>query len=261
MIDNNSPLHPMFTRLTDQVQLSTWLVKYFFSEKKAHNKWWSADVNVKNVLAYISQQNSNFPLSPKDVCDDWFLKKTLSNTDLTDFDYEIEAPKTTKPKKASVYNTGVTSLKNIGNELHGVTAMMALKIETSATNKLQSLAGTTNYYAGLAGCVGRITAAEDVVANEYGKLLSTVSTSAEFLSLIKKLYHITRLEMMDISTPGEIAMIDHLIKQDSLSVEQYLKGDIIKDNNRMKSFQTMLSRYIYPGKRRGRPIKQFGSNI
>lgn len=255
MINETADLHPMFAKLTDQAQLSTWLVRYFFSERKSHNKWWSADVNESNVLAYISRPNSNFPLSPKDVCDDWFLKKSLSNTDLTDFDYEVEVAKPKKAKKTSVYNTGVSSLKNIGHELHGVTAMMALKIETSATNKLQSLAGTSSYQEGLSACVDRIIEGENTVASEYARLLSTVKTSKAFLSLIKKNYQITPLEMKDIETQGEIDMIDLLLKQDATSIAQYLKGDIAKDNNRMKSYQTMLSRYMYPGKRRGRPLK------
>lgn len=254
MIIETTDLHPMFSRLTDQAQLSAWLVRYFFSEKKAHNKWWSADVNESNVLAYVSKANSNFPLSPKDVCDDWFLKKSLSNADLTDFDYEAEL-KPKKVKKDAVYNTGVASLKNIGHELHGVTAMMALKIETSATGKLQSLAGTSSYQEGLSACVDRIIEGENSVAGEYARLLSSVKTSKAFLALIKKNYQITPLEMKDIETQGEVEMIDLLLKQDAESIAQYLKGDIAKDNNRMKSYQTMLSRYLYPGKRRGRPLK------
>jgi len=253
-------LHPMFARLTDQAQLSTWLMRYFFSEKKKQNKWWRADINVENVLTYLSQENSNFPLSPKDVCDDWFLKKTLSNTDLTDFDYEIEVSKGKKAKKQAVYNTGVASLKNVGHELHGITAMMALKIETSGTSKLQTLAGTTNYYDGLSSCMGRIIRAQDIVAEQYATLLSTIKTVPEFLAAIKKQYQITAFEMLDIATLPETDMIELLMKQDSLSVAQYLKGDIIKDNNRMKSYQTMLSRYLYPNKRRGRPIKKAEAN-
>lgn len=255
IINDTTDLHPMFVRLTDQAQLSTWLVRYFFSEKKAHNKWWSADVNESNVLSYISRPNSNFPLSPKDVCDDWFLKKTLSNTDLTDFDYEIEVAKPNKIKKTAVYNTGVASLKNIGHELHGVTAMMALKIERSATNKLQSLAGTTNYHEGLTSCVDRIIEGEKAVANAYASLLITAKSSKAFLVLIKKNYQITPLEMKDIETASEIEMIDYLLKQDTQSISQYLRGDILKNNNRMKSYQTMLSRYLYPMKKRGRPLK------
>lgn len=253
MINSDTELHPMLARLTDQAQLSTWLVRYFFSERKSHNKWWSAEVNEGNVLAYISQPNSNFPLSPKDVCDDWFLKKTLSNTDLTDFDYEIETDKPKKIKKEAIYNTGVASLKNIGHELHGITAMMALKLERSATDKLQSLAGTANYQEGLSACTDKIVAGERAIANEYAKLLLSVKTSKAFLLLIKKNYQITGLEMKDIETKGEIDMIDLLLKQDAQSISQYLRGDIMKSHNRMKSYQTMLSRYLYPGKQRGRP--------
>ena len=253
-------LHPMFARLTDQAQLSTWLVRYFFSEKKSHNKWWSADVNVENVLAYLSQANSNFPLSPKDVCDDWFLKKTLSNTDLTDFDYEIETVKGGKVKKTAVYNTGVSSLKDIGKELHGVTAMMALKVESAGTAKLQALAGTTSYHDGLSTCVDRINQTQKVVADEYATLLSKTKTVTAFLAAIKKQYQITPLEMLDVSSQRELDMIALLLKQDAISVSQYLRGDILKDNNRMKSYQTMLSRYMYPNKRRGRPAKKTEQN-
>jgi hypothetical protein len=255
-----SDIHPMLARLNDQAQLSTWLVRYFFSEKKSHNKWWSASVNESNVLLYISQANSNFPLSPKDVCDDWFLKKSLSNTDLTDFDFEVEEPKAKKAKKEAIYNTGVASLKDIGHELHGITAMMALKLETSGTTKLQTLAGTNGYYEGLAASMDLIIKAENEVASDYAKLIGQSKTVDSFLTTIKKQYQITPLEMLDISTPGEKDMIAHLLKQDAQSIAQYLKGDILKEQNRMKSYQTMLSRHLYPAKRRGRPKKQVELN-
>ena len=255
MNDTVDNFHPMIARVSDKQQLSAWLVRYFFSEKKKHNTWWSADINEGNVLAYVSRPDSNFPLSPKDICDDWFLKKSLSNTDMTDFDYEIEQPKAKKVKKEAVYNTGLHSLKDIGKQLHGVTAMMAFKIETVATGKLQTLAGTTDYLTGLSSSVDLISEAEDYMSKEYARLLSTVKTKEAFLALIKKNYQITNFEMLDLSSPRELDMLDYLLKQDSTSVAQYLRGDILKNDNRMKSFQTLLSRYLYPGNRRGRPRK------
>ena len=61
--------------------------------------------------------------------------------------------------------------------------------------------------------------------------------------------------MGDIKTNGEIKMIQFLMSQDATDIADYLRGDILKQDNRMKSFQTMISKHLYPSKKRGRPKK------
>lgn len=61
--------------------------------------------------------------------------------------------------------------------------------------------------------------------------------------------------MQDIKTNRELKMIKFLMDQDATEISEYLRGDILKQNNRMKSFQTMVSKHLYPSKKRGRPKK------
>ena len=248
---NPENVNPLFTRLRDRVKLSEWLMRYYFNDNRKDSAWYSADVNEDNVLAYISDPRSGFPLSPSDVCDDWAIKKSLKG-DFAQIDFDAVA-KPVKGKKEAIYNTGDVSLKDIGQELHGITAMMALKLETSGTAKMQLMTGKNRD--GMEAAMERISEAHRVVGDAYATLLLSCNSVNAFLEAIKKAYQITPLEMQDIKTNRELKMIKFLMDQDATEISEYLRGDILKQNNRMKSFQTMVSKHLYPSKKRGRPKK------
>ena len=248
---NPENVNPLFTRLRDRVKLSEWLMRYYFNDNRKDSAWYSADVNEDNVLAYISDPRSGFPLSPSDVCDDWAIKKSLKG-DFAQIDFDAVA-KPVKGKKEAIYNTGDVSLKDIGQELHGITAMMALKLETSGTAKMQLMTGKNRD--GMEAAMERISEAHRVVGDAYATLLLSCNSVNAFLEAIKKAYQITPLEMEDIKTNRELKMIKFLMDQDATEISEYLRGDILKQNNRMKSFQTMISKHLYPSKKRGRPKK------
>jgi hypothetical protein len=248
---NPENVNPLFTRLRDRVKLSEWLMRYYFNDNRKDSAWYSADVNEDNVLAYISDPRSGFPLSPSDVCDDWAIKKSLKG-DFAQIDFDAVA-KPAKGKKEAIYNTGDVSLKDIGQELHGITAMMALKLETSGTAKMQLMTGKNRD--GMEAAMERISEAHRVVGDAYATLLLSCNSVNAFLEAIKKAYQITPLEMEDIKTNRELKMIKFLMDQDATEISEYLRGDILKQNNRMKSFQTMVSKHLYPSKKRGRPKK------
>jgi len=248
---NPENVNPLFARLRDRAKLSEWIMKYYFNSNRKDAAWYNPRVNVDNVLAYISDTRSGFPLSPTDVCDDWAIKKSLKGDfDQIDFDAAV---KPVKGKKEAIYNTGDVSLKSIGNELHGITAMMALKLETSGTAKMQLMTGKNRD--GMEAAMERIDQAHREVADAYATLLLSCSSVNAFLEAIKKAYQITPLEMEDIKTNRELKMIKFLMDQDAGDIADYLRGDIIKQDNRMKSFQTMISKHLYPSKKRGRPKK------
>lgn len=249
---NPENVNPLFARLRDRAKLSEWLVSYYFSAEKRDRAWYNPGVNAENVLAYISDPRSSFPLSPADVCDDWAIKKSLKS-DFAAIDFDAVATKPVKGKKEAIYNTGDVSLKNIGNELHGITAMMALKLETSGTAKMQLMTGKNRD--GMEAAMERISQAHREVADAYATLLLSCNSVNAFLDAIKKAYQITPLEMEDIKTNRELKMIQFLMSQDATDIADYLRGDILKQDNRMKSFQTMISKHLYPSKKRGRPKK------
>lgn len=248
---NPENVNPLFTRLRDQAKLAEWLMRYYFNDNRKDAAWYSSRVNAGNVLAYISDPRSGFPLSPSDVCDDWAIKKSLKGDFAAiDFDAVAKAP---KGKKEAIYNTGDVSLKDIGQELHGITAMMALKLETSGTAKMQLMTGRNRD--GMDAAMERISEAHKTVSEAYAALLLSCNSVNTFLDAIKKAYQITPLEMQDIKTNRELKMIQFLMKQDATEIAEYLRGDILKQDNRMKSFQTMVSKHLYPSKKRGRPKK------
>jgi len=249
---NPENVSPLFARLRDRAKLSEWLVSYYFSPAKRDRVWFNSGVDVNNVLAYISYPRSGFPLSPSDVCDDWNIKKSLKG-DFAAIDFDAVGAKPVKGKKEAIYNTGDISLKDIGQELHGITAMMALKLETSGTAKMQLMTGRNRD--GMEAAMERINEAHKTVAADFTALLKASGNTSKFLDAIKKAYQITPLEMEDIKTNRELKMITFLMGQDDIDIIDYLRGDILKQDNRMKSFQTMISKHLYPSKKRGRPKK------
>jgi hypothetical protein len=249
---NPDNVNPLLARLRDRAKLSEWLMRYYFNDNRTDAIWYRSDVNEDNVLAYVSDPRSNFPLSPADICDDWNIKKSLKS-DFAAIDFDAVAAKPVKGKKEAIYNTGDVSLKDIGQELHGITAMMALKLETSGTAKMQLMTGKNRD--GMEAAMERISQAHREVADAYATLLLSCKSVNTFLDAIKKAYQITPLEMEDIKTNRELKMIQFLMSQDATDIADYLRGDILKQDNRMKSFQTMISKHLYPSKKRGRPKK------
>ena len=249
---NPENVSPLFARLRDRAKLSEWLVSYYFNPAKRDRVWFNSGVDANNVLAYISDPRSGFPLSPSDVCDDWNIKKSLKG-DFAAIDFDAVGAKPVKGKKEAIYNTGDISLKDIGQELHGITAMMALKLETSGTAKMQLMTGRNRD--GMEAAMERINEAHKTVAADFTALLKASGNTSKFFDAIKKAYQITPLEMEDIKTNRELKMITFLMGQDDIDIIDYLRGDILKQDNRMKSFQTMISKHLYPSKKRGRPKK------
>lgn len=249
---NPDNVNPLLARLRDRAKLSEWLMRYYFNDNRTDAIWYRSDVTEENVLAYVSDPRSNFPLSPSDICDDWAIKKSLKS-DFAAIDFDAVAAKPVKGKKEAIYNTGDVSLKDIGQELHGITAMMALKLETSGTAKMQLMTGKNRD--GMEAAMERISQAHREVADAYATLLLSCNSVNAFLEAIKKAYQITPLEMEDIKTNRELKMIKFLMDQDATEITEYLRGDILKHDNRMKSFQTMISKHLYPSKKRGRPKK------
>lgn len=248
---NTENVSPLFARLRDREKLAEWLMSYYFNDNRKDTAWYNPNVTTDNIFAYISDPKSGFPLSPADVCDDWSIKKSLKS-DFAQINFE-PVQNLPKSKKEAIYNTGDVSLKDIGQELHGITAMMALKLETSGTAKMQLMTGRNRD--GLEAAMDRISEAHQIVAEAYATLLASCTSVNAFLEAIKKAYQITPLEMEDIKTNRELKMIQYLMSQESIDVIEYLRGDILKHDNRMKSFQTMLSKHLYPSKKRGRPKK------
>lgn len=250
-------VNPGFLRLRDKDReaLTAWLMRYYFTPKKKDEPWWSPRVNAQNVLAFISNPKNNFPLSPHEVLDDWGIKKSLKG-DITKMkDDEIEAFEKNEP----VYNTGDVTLKDIGKDMGGLTAAMINKLEQSGMEKFVKLMGGHNPM--------------DMDEAELDDLLRKVdearmSTSVEFANdlkaskgnlkgfvqgLLKK--QILTPNDVKLMNPPEIEMLMYLMSKPADQVAEYLRGDIRKDNNRIKSFQAAVARKLFPAGKRGRPRK------
>ena len=250
-------VNPGFLRLRDKDReaLTAWLMRYYFSPKKKDESWWSPRVNAQNVLAFISNPKNNFPLSPHEVLDDWNIKKSLKG-DITKMkDDEIEAFEKNEP----VYNTGDVTLKDIGQGMGGLTAAMINKLEQSGMEKFVKLMGGHNPMdmdeAELDDLLRKVDEARMATSLEFANDLraSKGNLKGFVQSLLKK--QILTPNDVKLMNPPEIEMLMYLMGKPADQVAEYLRGDIRKDNNRIKSFQAAVARKLFPAGKRGRPRK------
>jgi hypothetical protein len=157
------------------------------------------------------------------------------------------------------YQTGEKSLKDIGSSLGGVTPAMIQKIERSGmANFLKLVKGRSPM---------------DMDEEEIDELLADVNETREEISrqfaselkmakgnvksfvqgLVKKgVLAPTDVKLM---TPREIETLVFLMTKPEDQVAEYLRGDAVRDNNVVKSFQAAVSKRIFPAGKRGRPRK------
>jgi hypothetical protein len=249
-------INPIFMRMrpADRNAMVSWIMRYFFSPKKKDQPWWSSKITPKNVLAYISHPKSGFPLSPREVVDDWSIKKSLKSDISNITDQDIEAFEKNEP----VNNTGEKTLKDIGDAL-GITGVQARNIEMSALDKLKTLLGGKNPLSmdedELDRLFANVEAARRKVSVEFAKALK--DAGGDIKAFLKGLVAKNILGPADVKllTQQELEMLMFLMDQPESEIALYLRGDAAKADNKIKSFQAAVARALSPVRPRGRPKK------
>ncbi|MFA6049920.1 MAG: hypothetical protein WC761_01865 [Candidatus Paceibacterota bacterium] len=246
-------------RPADRKAMTDWIMRYYFSPKKQGESWFSPKVNAKNVLQYISNPKSGFPLTPREVADDWRIKKSLKGDLKKIEDKDIEAFQKNEPEEGEKYNTGEKSLKDIGGELGGLTAAMINKLEQSGMAKFIKTMGGQNPMTmdeeELDAVLANVDKARLETSMEFANDLKAAKGNVKnFLATLakKQILAPTDLKLMQ---PRELEMLVFLMSKPPEQVAEYLRGDARKSDNKIKSFQAAVARKLFPAGKRGRPRK------
>lgn len=253
-------VNPIFSRMrpADRNAMVQWIMRYYFSPSKKDQPWWNKKITPANVLAYISSMKSGFPLSPKEMVDDWNIKKSLKSDLGKIEDKDIEAFEKNEPE-GPVNASGEKTLKDISSELGGLSIPMVRNIEIAGLEKLKKLLGGKNFL--------------NMDEEELDELLKTVDetraqTSVTFAKSLKDAGGDIRkflqglvakniLTAVDVKLlkPKEIEMLVFLMDKPEDQVAEYLRGDARKSDNKIKTFQAAVARALTPVRPRGRPRK------
>lgn len=262
---------PWFKKLgRRQSDFAAWLMRQYFNPEKHSDKvWYDDEVTKDNVLDYVTQMSSTgiFPQSPKSLYELYKLKGQLQSSmgrldksgeldAISDYlddeeDEEEEEQKTT-------YQTGEVSLKDIGQELGGITATMVNKLAASGMDKFRALApGGLEKMDGdeLEAFLRKVNEARKEAAEDFVKRLTASSSAEEFIKGLKKSQILSPTDLRLISK-AELDGLRMLQQREPELSKQMLMQDIQDDDNLFKSYQAMVSKKVFPPKKRGRPKKK-----
>lgn len=253
-------VNPVFDSVKDKAAFETWIRKYFFRPDNSDKPWFYAGKEADNLLAFLSDPASSFPLSPRELVDDWYLKKSLKSSmkSLKDKELDSRIADDEEEEKAK-YQTGEKSLKDIGSTLGGVTPAMIQKIERSGMANFLKLVKGRNPLdmdeEEIDELLAGVTAARQEVSRDFARELKSAkgNIKAFIQGMVKRgILAPTDVKLM---TPREVETLVFLMTKPEDQVAEYLRGDAIRDNNVVKSFQAAVAKRINPAGKRGRPRK------
>lgn len=259
--DEDNQVNPVFDSVKDKAAFESWIRKYFFRPENSNKPWFRAGLEAENLLAFLSDPKSTFPLSPRDLVDDWYLKKSLKTSmkSLKDKELDSRIADDEEDEEKAKYQTGEKSLKDIGSSLGDVTPAMIQKIERSGMANFLKLVQGRNPLdmdeEEIDELLADVTKTREEVSREFAKELKDAkgNIKAFIQGLVKKgVLAPTDVKLM---TPREVETLVFLMTKPEDQVAEYLRGDAIRDNNVVKSFQAAVSKRIFPSGKRGRPRK------
>ena len=253
----DTEMNPIFSKLGDKNALSKWMMRYYFKPEKKGESWWNKNVTEKNVLTYVSNPRNNFPLTPKEIADDWRIKKSLKSdlSQIDDSDIE-DYQDPTGAKKKGVNHVGDVPMKDLGQEM-GLTIPSIMNLERSGMERMMKMFGTNPMNMDsddLDAVTGKIEQARTETSKEFADALVASGDVRRFIQSLVKSNVITDTDVR-LMTQQEAEMLLFLMNKPADQVAEYLRGDILKNNNRVKTFQAAVARKVFPAGKRGRPKK------
>lgn len=229
-------------------ELKSWTMRVYFNENNRDKPWFVEDVTTQNVLEQFLTPKA--PITPQSLVEVWkaipMIKKGLGSLESkgTDAvaDYLSHSDKSTK------YTQGDVTLRELGKELGGITATMVNKLSDSAFEKIKSLFGNMSFdSADVSQSVKieeKIERAKNAAAKEFSKALIKAKENPEQL----------RFVLSDFLSTNEIKLVDKnewdalviLTEYDQERIEIILLEDYESDDNIFKTFQSIVSRKIFP---------------
>lgn len=258
-------VNPLFDKIprSKQDDFKGWVMRQYFNPSKHSDKiWYDRSVTKDNVLDYISSQRGQklFPNTPRNLVNLWKLKSDLSSRlGATVRDLEKAEKKDKEEEEKAKYQTGDVSLKDIGQELGGVTPTMINKLATSGMEKFAKLTKDVSpsemEYADVEDMLNKIETARQEVAKEFAKKLKEANSVDEFLKTLAKEHILTPTDLKIIS-PEEIEGLEILMDKSEDRIAMILIEDIEDDDNLFKTYQSAVSKKVHPPAKRGRPKKK-----
>lgn len=254
----------------DKSEFISWLMRYWFNPSKNSRKpWWpSFEITPDNILEFLSDLNNRFPLSPKQLVDDWFIKTSLAKKVSGKTGKELDslakqAEEEAEKEKTRKYVSGEETLKDIGQEL-GLTAAMINKLEQTGIEKIAKMVGAKNILDmdedELDEILEKIDEIRYEMSFEFAKRLK--GSNGDVRGFVESLVKDGILTPVDVRLmqPREIEMLMFLMNKDEEEIAEYLRGDAVKDDNKIKSFQSAVSKKVHLSSKRGRPRKELTDN-
>jgi len=263
----NITVNQQFNKVKAKKKLKGWLMRQYFDPKlNAESPWYKRSVTEARVLEYVSDPLNRFPLTPAQITDMFIcihaFKKNLKKSERElgpDFGLSKKDIQELETKKTK-YQTGESTLKEIGQSLGGLTPTMINKLATSGFDKIRKL---TN---GIP-----LDDLEDVADDDLERFIMDcrVNAAIEFATdlitaqgqirsfvdcLVKK--RVMTAHDAKIMEDLEVESLVLLSVKSQGEIVQALLGDICRDNNVFKSYQSAVSKLAFPEKKRGRPRKQ-----
>lgn len=262
--------NPQFSKVKSKKKLISWLMRQYFNPAKhSESPWYKSSVTSGNVLKYVSNPLNRFPLTPVKIVDMFnciqSFKKNLKKSEkelgpdlgLTKSELlKLRAPASVPSVK---YQTGETTLREVGQALGGLTPTMINKLVTSGMGKITKMSKGVPLDE-LAG-----PAADDlnktimdcrvVAALEYAEALK--DSKGRIKNFIAGLVKKRAMKASDVKlmTDKEVVSLSLMYSKSQGEIVQLLLRDINQDNNLFKSYQSVVSRKAFPEKKCGRPKK------
>lgn len=255
--------NPIFDKVpkSQREEFKAWIMRQYFNPTK-HKKevWFDSSVNQGNVLDYISSQKGSrlFPNSPANLVNLWKLKLDLGSKLGTAVDDLEKSDEPEDEEEKAKYQTGDVTLKKVGEELGGVTPTMINKLASSGMEKFgklfqgqhpEDLDDET-----LEKLLGTIKAARDTSADEFAQKLVASKSVSNFLEALAKEQVLTPTDLKIID-PEEMEGLEILKGKSPDRIKLILLQDIEDDDNLFKTFQSYVSKKVFPPGKRGRPKK------
>lgn len=257
-------IDPAFKRVpkSQKKEFVAWVMRQYFDPNKHSKKiWFDPDVTKDNVLEYISSGKGLklFPNSNRNLVSMWKLKLDLGSKLGTIDDDFGDDEKEEEEEKKTKYQTGDVSLKDIGKELGGVTPTLVNKLETSAMQKLSKLTGGKHpsdlNAEELEAFLTKVKTARQEGAEEFADLLLASKNIEEFIKALAKKQVLAPTDVK-LMKPEEIEGLEILKSMSKDRIVTILKQDIEESNNLFDSYQSYVSKKVFPPGKRGRPSKK-----
>lgn len=258
-------MSPYLDSIRDKKQLSAWLMRQYFNPSKHSKKiWFDPSVTEENVLNHISstERKGVFPLSAKELAELWKLKKSLGQSLGKLSDAELSQGEAKPVKKVedekTKYQTGDVTLRDVGQELGGLTPTMINKLSDTGMEKFKKLLGgkdSEDFAGQTKNLMQKISQAREEVAKDFAVALKSAPSVESFLADLVKAQTLTVKEL-ELIEPEEKEGLDILREREPEAIAAILAQDIEDVDNLFKTFQSAVSKKMLPYGKRGRPRKE-----